>query len=74
MSPRCLSSRGKGPQDAELQEALDSMKTAADAATLPFLARVKLARAAEWSPDPIRRVRTVPPNFLKAWMASTLSR
>lgn len=52
MSPCCLSSRGAGPQDAELQKQLDSVKTAADASTLPFLARAQLASAAAWSPDP----------------------
>lgn len=52
MSPCCLSARGAGPDGAELEKAVDSIKTPEDEAKLPFFSRAQLATAAAWSPDP----------------------
>jgi S-formylglutathione hydrolase FrmB len=52
MSPCCLASRAGGPANAELEKALASVKTPADADNLPFAVRAQLASAAAWSPDP----------------------
>jgi S-formylglutathione hydrolase FrmB len=52
MSPCCLSPRGAGPAAGEVEKALEAVKTPADSAGLPFLARAQLASAAAWSPDP----------------------
>jgi enterochelin esterase-like enzyme len=52
MSPCCLSARGSGPRDAELEKAVEAMKTPADSASLPFFPRAQLATAAAWSPNP----------------------
>jgi enterochelin esterase-like enzyme len=57
MSPCCLSVRGAPP--AEIEKALADVKTPADSAKLPFLARATLATAAAWSPNPNK-----PPLFL----------
>jgi enterochelin esterase-like enzyme len=52
MSPCCLSARKIGPAAAELEKAVQNMKTPADSASLPFGTRAQLASAAAWSPDP----------------------
>jgi enterochelin esterase-like enzyme len=52
MSPCCLSPRPAPPPGSELEKALAAVKTPADSAALPFLARAQLASAAAWSPDP----------------------
>src|SRR5690349_26321 len=59
MSPCCLSPRGSGGgrgaargNNAANEEALASVKTAADSAKLPFALRAQLASAAAWSPNP----------------------
>jgi len=52
MSPCCLSARGAGPANAELEKALEGAKTPSDLANLPFFSRAQLATAAAWSPDP----------------------
>jgi S-formylglutathione hydrolase FrmB len=52
MSPCCLSPRGAGPASPANDEALAAVKTAADAARLPFGLRAQLAAAAAWSPNP----------------------
>jgi S-formylglutathione hydrolase FrmB len=59
MSPCCLSPMGSRPANPAMQTAmaseekkLESVKTPADAAGLPFFARAQLASAAAWSPDP----------------------
>jgi len=57
MSPCCLSPRSAGP--AEIDELLAEVKSPADSARLPFLARAQLAVAAAWSPNPRN-----PPLFL----------
>jgi enterochelin esterase-like enzyme len=52
MSPCCLSARGSGPGDKDLEKAVAGMKSPADSASLPFFTRAQLAVAAAWSPDP----------------------
>jgi enterochelin esterase-like enzyme len=52
MSPCCLSPRQAGPANPDLEKSLEAVKTPADSASLPFLARAQLASAAAWSPDP----------------------
>ena len=52
MSPCCMSPRPAGPPNPELEKSLETVKTPADAANLPFFARAQLATAAAWSPDP----------------------
>jgi S-formylglutathione hydrolase FrmB len=52
MSPCCLSARGAGPANPDLEKAVASVKTPADAASLPFFAKTQFASAAAWSPDP----------------------
>jgi enterochelin esterase-like enzyme len=52
MSPCCLSARGAGPANPEVEEALKAVKTPADSAKLPFGQRAQLASAAAWSPNP----------------------
>jgi S-formylglutathione hydrolase FrmB len=59
MSPCCLSARGAGRDPAELERTLESVKSPADSAALPFFARAQLASAAAWSPNPKN-----PPLFL----------
>src|SRR5512145_2068521 len=52
MSPCCLSPRGSGPANTELEKAAAAMRTPADGASLPFFTRAQLATAAAWSPNP----------------------
>ena len=52
MSPCCLSARGAGPPNPDMEKTLAAVKTPADSANLPFFARAQLASAAAWSPDP----------------------
>jgi S-formylglutathione hydrolase FrmB len=52
MSPCCMSPRGSGPANPELEKTLQNVKTPADSAGLPFFARAQLATAAAWSPNP----------------------
>jgi S-formylglutathione hydrolase FrmB len=52
MSPCCLSARGAGPANPEIEKAVASVKTPADAANLSFFAKTQFASAAAWSPDP----------------------
>lgn len=52
MSPCCLSPRPAGPPNPEIEKTVEAVKTAEDAAKLPFFPRVMLASAAAWSPDP----------------------
>jgi len=52
MSPCCLSPRGTGPSNPELDKALEAVKTPEDSAKLPFFPRAQLATAAAWSPNP----------------------
>jgi enterochelin esterase-like enzyme len=52
MSPCCLSARTVTPANADANKALESVKSIAEAASLPFFARAQLASAAAWSPDP----------------------
>ncbi|WP_044934692.1 alpha/beta hydrolase [Pseudacidobacterium ailaaui] len=59
MSPCCLSARLAGPSNPEFEKQVESVKTPADTANLPFLVRAQFATAAAWSPDPKR-----PPLYL----------
>lgn len=59
MSPCCLSPRGAGRSNPANDSALATVKTAADAAKLPWGLRAQLATAAAWSPNPNR-----PPLYL----------
>jgi enterochelin esterase-like enzyme len=52
MSPCCLSPRGAGPGNPEMEKSLEAVKTPEDSAKLNFFARAQLATAAAWSPDP----------------------
>jgi len=52
MSPCCLSPRQAGSMNPEIAKSLESVKTPADAASLPFFERATLASAAAWSPNP----------------------
>jgi S-formylglutathione hydrolase FrmB len=52
MSPCCLSPHPAGPANAEMEKALESVKTPEDSAKLSFFARAQLATAAAWSPNP----------------------
>ena len=52
MSPCCLAVRGAGPANPADEKALETLKTPADSAGLPFGLRAQLASAAAWSPDP----------------------
>ena len=52
MSPCCLEPRQAGPVNPETEKALAAVRTPADSAKLSFGARVQLAEAAAWSPDP----------------------
>ncbi|MCI4589510.1 alpha/beta hydrolase-fold protein [Sphingobium sp. BYY-5] len=52
MSPCCLSARQAGQMDAAAMTALESVKTPADSAKLPFFLRAQLATSAAWSPNP----------------------
>jgi S-formylglutathione hydrolase FrmB len=59
MSPCCLSPRAAAPANAETDKMLEEIKSPADSAKLPFMARAQLAAAAAWSPNPKN-----PPLFL----------
>jgi enterochelin esterase-like enzyme len=59
MSPCCLSARGAFAMDAETAAKLGQLKSPAESATLPWIARAQLAAAAAWSPNPKR-----PPLYL----------
>ena len=52
MSPCCLAARGTAPANPAADKALETVRTAADSARLPFALRVQLASAAAWSPNP----------------------
>jgi enterochelin esterase-like enzyme len=52
MSPCCMTARGAGPLNPEMEKTLEDVKTAADSAKLPFGQRAPLASAAAWSPNP----------------------
>ncbi|HKE55739.1 MAG TPA: alpha/beta fold hydrolase [Pyrinomonadaceae bacterium] len=52
MSPCCLSPRPTPPANSDVAKTLEAVKTPEDSAKLPFLARVQLATAAAWSPNP----------------------
>ena len=52
MSPCCLSARQPGKLNEADAKILESVKTPADSAQLPFMLRAQLASAAAWSPDP----------------------
>jgi len=52
MSPCCLSPRGSGPANPEVEKTLEAVKTPSDSAKLPFFPRAQLATAAAWSPNP----------------------
>jgi len=52
MSPCCMSARGAGPANPEMEKALEAVKTPEDSAKLSFFARAQLASAAAWSPNP----------------------
>jgi S-formylglutathione hydrolase FrmB len=52
MSPCCLSARGVGQLNPEMEKALEAVKTPEDSAKLSFFPRVQLASAAAWSPNP----------------------
>ncbi|MBB6251127.1 alpha/beta hydrolase [Nitrospirillum iridis] len=59
LSPCCLSPRTPGAVDPATEAALEAVKTPADSAALPFMARAQLATAAAWSPNPLN-----PPLYL----------
>jgi enterochelin esterase-like enzyme len=59
MSPCCLSPRGPGQPNSELEKTLAAAKSPEDVAKLPFGARAQLAAAAAWAPNP-----QAPPFFL----------
>jgi enterochelin esterase-like enzyme len=59
MSPCCLSPRSAADSTPETEKLLEQVKSPADLAKLPFLARAQLAAAAAWSPNPNN-----PPLFL----------
>jgi enterochelin esterase-like enzyme len=52
MSPCCMSARGSGPPNNDLEKAVAEIKTPEDEAKLGFFVRAQLASAAAWSPDP----------------------
>jgi len=52
MSPCCLSPRGTGPVNAQIDSVLQAVKSPEQSASLPFFARAQLASAAAWSPNP----------------------
>lgn len=52
MSPCCMSPRGAGPANPEMEKKLEAVKTPEDSATLPFMLRAQLATASAWSPNP----------------------
>ena len=52
MSPCCLSPRPAPPANSDTAKTLEAVKSPEDSAKLPFPARVQLATAAAWSPNP----------------------
>jgi enterochelin esterase-like enzyme len=52
MSPCCLSARGAGPANTELEKAVENAKAPGELAGLSFGMRAQLATAAAWSPNP----------------------
>ena len=79
MSPCCLSARPAGPGNAEVDKALEAVKTPEDSAKLPFGARAQLASGAAWSPDPKnpplyldlpRKAGEPQPDVLAKWAAN----
>jgi enterochelin esterase-like enzyme len=79
MSPCCLSPRQAGPANAEMEKALEAVKTPEDSAKLPFPARAQLAAAAAWSPNPKnpplyldlpRKAGEPQPDVLAKWAAN----
>lgn len=86
MSPCCLSHMGGGgprsspSQVQALEKQLESLKSPADAANLPFFAKAQLASAAAWSPDPRNpplfldlpfKVGRPQPDILAKWTANS---
>ena len=59
MSPCCLSPRGAGQPNSDLEKTLANAKGPEDVSSLPFGARAQLAAAAAWAPNP-----QAPPFFL----------
>jgi enterochelin esterase-like enzyme len=79
MSPCCLSPRVAGPANAEVDKALEQVKSPADSTKLPFFARAQLAAAAAWSPNPKNpplfldlptKAGEVQPDVLARWAAN----
>jgi S-formylglutathione hydrolase FrmB len=52
MSPCCLSPRGAGQPNGDLEKTVAGAKTPSDVSALPFGARAQLAAAAAWAPNP----------------------
>ena len=52
MSPCCLSPRGPGQPNSDLEKTVASAKGPEDVSGLPFGARAQLAAAAAWAPNP----------------------
>ncbi|BCS34939.1 esterase [Luteitalea sp. TBR-22] len=52
MSPCCLSPRGPGQPNSDLEKTVAAAKGFEDVATLPFPMRAQLAAAAAWAPNP----------------------
>jgi enterochelin esterase-like enzyme len=52
MSPCCLSPRGPGQPNSDLEKILATAKGPEDVSGLPFGARAQLAAAAAWAPNP----------------------
>lgn len=52
MSPCCLSPRGPGQPNTDLEKTLANAKGPEDVSSLPFGARAQLAAAAAWAPNP----------------------
>lgn len=59
MSPCCLSARGPGQPNSDLEKTLANAKGPEEVSSLPFGARAQLASAAAWAPNP-----QAPPFFL----------
>jgi enterochelin esterase-like enzyme len=79
MSPCCLSPRDPAQVDPAALKGLESVKTPADSAGLPFLLRAQLASAAAWSPNPKKpplyldlpvKDGVVQPDVLAKWAAN----
>ena len=52
MSPCCLSPRGPGQPNSDLEKTVANAKGPEDVSSLPFGARAQLAAAAAWAPNP----------------------